>query len=64
MFENQCIEKLKVKNNIKVSKLRSNLELCRSMGEYGKKFYFENFGYQRLIRDMANLYYELLNAKK
>lgn len=44
--------------------LLENPELCRSMGEYGKKFSFENFGYQRLIRDMANLYYELLNAKK
>jgi len=44
--------------------LIENPQLRESMGQQGKKFAFENFGYQRLIKDMANLYKELLNQKK
>lgn len=44
--------------------LLENPQLRYKMGEYGKKFAFENFGYQRLIKDMANLYYQLLHQKK
>ncbi len=41
--------------------LLENPVLRITMGEYGKKFAFEKFGYQRLIKDMSNLYYELLS---
>lgn len=43
--------------------LLENPNLRNSMGEYGKKFAFEKFGYQRLVKDMSNLYYELLSKK-
>lgn len=38
-------------------------DLRASMGKYGIQFAFQNFGYQRLVKDMADLYHSLLNTK-
>lgn len=43
--------------------LLENPDLRKSMGDYGVQFAFKNFGYQRLVNDMANLYRSLLNTK-
>ncbi len=44
--------------------LLENENLRSSMGEFGKQFAFQHFGYQRLIKDIANLYYDLLAKKR
>jgi glycosyltransferase involved in cell wall biosynthesis len=41
--------------------LLENENLRKSMGDFGHSFAFEKFGYQRLVKDMENLYDQLLH---